>query len=70
MVFQDPMSALDPMFTVGTLLTSAVKAHQKVRSTVAKKISPSRRSPTPASKTRSVASTSTRSSSPAVSRSV
>ena len=39
MVFQDPMSALDPMFTVGTLLTSAVKAHQKVRSDVAKRIS-------------------------------
>ena len=39
MVFQDPMSALDPMFTVGTLLTSAVKAHQKVRADVAKKIS-------------------------------
>jgi len=30
MVFQDPMSALDPMFTVGTLLTSAVRAHRKV----------------------------------------
>jgi peptide/nickel transport system ATP-binding protein len=39
MVFQDPMSALDPMFTVGTLLTSAVKAHQKVSNDVAKKIS-------------------------------
>ncbi len=39
MVFQDPMSALDPMFTVGTLLTSAVKAHQKVSADVAKKIS-------------------------------
>ena len=39
MVFQDPMSALDPMFTVGTLLTSAVKAHQKVKSAVAKEIS-------------------------------
>lgn len=30
MVFQDPMSALDPMFTVGTLLMSAVRAHRKV----------------------------------------
>lgn len=28
MVFQDPMSALDPMFTVGTLLTAAVRAHR------------------------------------------
>jgi oligopeptide/dipeptide ABC transporter ATP-binding protein len=37
MVFQDPMSALDPMFTAGTLLTSAVKAHQKVSTDVAKK---------------------------------
>ena len=37
MVFQDPMSALDPMFTVGTQLTSAVKAHHKVKSAVAKK---------------------------------
>ena len=37
MVFQDPMSALDPMFTAGTLLTSAVKAHQKVSNDVAKK---------------------------------
>jgi len=27
-VFQDPMSALDPMFTVGTLLTAAVRAHR------------------------------------------
>ena len=38
MVFQDPMSALDPMFTVGTLLTSALKAHQKVKSAVAKNL--------------------------------
>ncbi len=38
MVFQDPMSALDPMFTVGTVLTSAVKAHRKVKSNVAEKI--------------------------------
>jgi oligopeptide/dipeptide ABC transporter ATP-binding protein len=30
MIFQDPMSALDPMFTVGSLLTSAVRAHRKV----------------------------------------
>ena len=37
MVFQDPMSALDPMFTVGAQLTSAVKAHHKVKSAVAKK---------------------------------
>jgi oligopeptide/dipeptide ABC transporter ATP-binding protein len=36
MVFQDPMSALDPMFTAGTLLTSAVQAHHKVRYDVAK----------------------------------
>jgi oligopeptide/dipeptide ABC transporter ATP-binding protein len=36
MVFQDPMSALDPMFTAGTLLTSAVQAHDKVRYDVAK----------------------------------
>jgi oligopeptide/dipeptide ABC transporter ATP-binding protein len=35
MVFQDPMSALDPMFTVGTLLTSAVRAHHKVSKKVA-----------------------------------
>ena len=28
MIFQDPMSALDPMFTVGTILTTAVRAHQ------------------------------------------
>jgi oligopeptide/dipeptide ABC transporter ATP-binding protein len=38
MVFQDPMSALDPMFTVGTLLTTAVKAHQKVKAEAAKKL--------------------------------
>jgi oligopeptide/dipeptide ABC transporter ATP-binding protein len=38
MVFQDPMSALDPMFAVGTLLTSAVKAHRTVSSDVAKKL--------------------------------
>jgi oligopeptide/dipeptide ABC transporter ATP-binding protein len=38
MVFQDPMSALDPMFTAGTLLTSAVKAHQNVSGGVAKKL--------------------------------
>jgi oligopeptide/dipeptide ABC transporter ATP-binding protein len=29
MIFQDPMSALDPMFTVGSLLTSAVRAHRR-----------------------------------------
>lgn len=38
MIFQDPMSALDPMFTVGTLLTSAVHAHQSVGKDVAEKI--------------------------------
>jgi oligopeptide/dipeptide ABC transporter ATP-binding protein len=38
MIFQDPMSALDPMFTVGTLLTSAVHAHQSVGKDVAEKM--------------------------------
>lgn len=38
MIFQDPMSALDPMFTVGTLLTSAVHAHQSVGEDVAEKM--------------------------------
>lgn len=36
MIFQDPMSALDPMFTVGSLLTSAVRAHRKVSKAVAR----------------------------------
>lgn len=39
MIFQDPMSALDPMFTVGTLLTTAVRAHQKVTRARAEDIS-------------------------------
>ena len=38
MIFQDPMSALDPMFTVGTLLTSAVHAHLSVGKDVAEKM--------------------------------
>lgn len=38
MIFQDPMSALDPMFTVGTLLTSAVHSHQSVGKDVAEKM--------------------------------
>jgi oligopeptide/dipeptide ABC transporter ATP-binding protein len=38
MIFQDPMSALDPMFTVGTLLTSAIRAHRKVTDSEAEKI--------------------------------
>lgn len=38
MIFQDPMSALDPMFTVGTMLTSAVLAHQSVGKDVAEKL--------------------------------
>lgn len=39
MIFQDPMSALDPMFTVGTLLRSAIRSHKKVDNATAKKIS-------------------------------
>ena len=39
MIFQDPMSALDPMFTVGTLLKSAIRAHKKVDDATAEKIS-------------------------------
>ena len=39
MIFQDPMSALDPMFTVGTILTTAVRAHQKVNKARAEEIS-------------------------------
>ena len=38
MIFQDPMSALDPMFTVGTLLTSAVLAHRSVGKDAAEKL--------------------------------
>ncbi len=38
MIFQDPMSALDPMFTVGTVLTTAVRSHQSVAKDVAEKI--------------------------------
>jgi len=38
MIFQDPMSALDPMFTVGTVLVSAVRSHQAVGKDVAEKI--------------------------------
>jgi oligopeptide/dipeptide ABC transporter ATP-binding protein len=38
MIFQDPMSALDPMFTVGSVLVSAVRAHQDVTRDVAEKI--------------------------------
>ena len=30
MIFQDPMTALDPMFTVGSILVAAVRAHQSV----------------------------------------
>ena len=38
MVFQDPMTALDPMFTVGTLLTTAVRSHQKVSKSRAREV--------------------------------
>ncbi len=39
MIFQDPMSALDPMFTVGALLQSAIRAHKSVDKVTAEKIS-------------------------------
>jgi oligopeptide/dipeptide ABC transporter ATP-binding protein len=36
MVFQEPMTSLDPLFTIGSQLTEAVRAHESVSATVAR----------------------------------
>jgi ABC-type microcin C transport system duplicated ATPase subunit YejF len=33
MIFQDPMSALNPVFTIGDQLTEAILAHERIRET-------------------------------------
>jgi len=38
MIFQDPMSCLNPVFTIGEQLTSGILAHQSVSKQEAKKI--------------------------------
>lgn len=38
MIFQDPMTSLDPVFTIGQQITEVIKAHQKVSDKEARKI--------------------------------
>ena len=65
MVFQDPMTSLNPAFTVGNQLIEAVLLHEDVTQRPTRARAPSSCSTSSASPTPRRASTSTRTSSPA-----
>ena len=65
MIFQDPLSAMHPFYTVGHQIIEAYRIHNKVSTSVAKKHAIDMLGPRRASPSRRAASTTTRTSSPA-----
>ena len=65
MVFQDPLSALTPVYTVGDQIAEAVPVHQDVVKDGGRASAPSSCSTSSASRTRSSAPRRSRTSSPA-----
>ena len=65
MIFQEPMTALNPVFTIGFQLREAIRHHQPQMTKHRRTTAPSRCSSSSASPTRRAASRTTRTSSPA-----
>ncbi len=65
MIFQDPMTSLNPVYTIGWQIIEAIRAHQDLSKEAAQAQRRSSCWPRSASPTRASASTTTRTSSPA-----
>ncbi len=65
MIFQDPLSAMHPYYTVGNQIAEAYRVHHNVTQEGRAAGAPSRCSTGSASRSRTGASTTTRTSSPA-----
>ena len=65
MIFQEPMTSLNPVYTIGDQIVEAVTLHQDVSHARGVPRSPSRRCATSASPTRTAGSTNTRTRCPA-----
>ena len=65
MIFQDPLSAMHPYYTVGNQIIEAYRVHNEVSKKAAPRRAPSRCSTGSGSRSRTAASTTTRTSSPA-----
>ena len=63
MIFQDPMTSLNPVLTIGDQIAEAIQAQPDVKRGEARERARSSSSTSSASRTRSAASTSTRTSS-------
>ena len=64
-IFQDPLTSLDPLYTIGRQLTETIQTHLPVSAAEARQRADPAARRKPASRPPSSASTSTRTSSPA-----